>query len=173
MAKKTIAVFGPDNVYLSHCTWKRALGLLESGRATRLNATTVKLKDTKKERTRKKHCIIADSERICYICNKQIPDDEIATIDHIVPKSRNRRADTYDNMRCCCSHCNNDKGNMTLSEYVNHMKKNRKDYIYISDIRLEYLRIFSKNYEKEFYSKVHTTENVKPPKNLYRRRRQK
>ena len=51
--KKTIAVLGPDNVYLSHCTWKRALGLLESGRAIRLDATTVRLKQTKKERIKK------------------------------------------------------------------------------------------------------------------------
>ena len=65
--KRTIAVFGPDNVYLSHCTWTRALGLLESGRAIRLNATTVRLKHTKKERVRRKHNIIAEANRICYI----------------------------------------------------------------------------------------------------------
>ena len=65
-AKKTIAVFGPDNIYLSHCTWTRALGLLESGRATRLNATSVILNETKKERVKKKHSIIAESDRICY-----------------------------------------------------------------------------------------------------------
>ena len=50
--KKTIAVFGPNNVYLSHCTWKRALCLLESGKAVRINDTTIKLKQSKKERLR-------------------------------------------------------------------------------------------------------------------------
>ena len=172
-AKKTIAVFGPDNIYLSHCTWDRALGLLESGRAIRLNATTVKLKQTKKERIRKKHSIIDESKRICYICNTRIPDEEIATIDHIVPKSRDKRADTYENMKCCCSRCNNDKGNMTLSEYVQHIKNNREQYDYISNSRLSFLSRFAKVYEEEFYSIVHTT-NIKPPyKNSYKKHKKK
>ena len=126
MASKTIAVFGPDNKYLSHCTWKRALGLLESGRAIRLDATTIRLKQTKRERIKKKHDIIAESKRICYICNTRIPEEETATVDHIIPKSRDRRADVYDNMRCCCSRCNNDKGNMKLSEYVKHIMENKE-----------------------------------------------
>ncbi len=171
-AKKTIAVFGPDNVYLSHCTWQRALGLLESGRAVRINATTVRLKQTKKERVRKKHSIIADSKRICYICNARIPDDETATIDHIIPKSRDRRADTYSNMKCCCERCNNDKGNMTLSEYVQHMIDNRDSYQYISDKRLSYLAAFADMYEEEFYAR--TRLNIKPPyKNSNKKRRKK
>lgn len=169
--KKTIAVFGPDNNYLSHCTWDRALSLLESNRAIRLNATTVQLKHTKKERTRRKHSIIAESKRICYICSTHIPEDEMATIDHIIPKSRDRRADTYDNMRCCCDRCNNDKGNMMLSEYVQHIYDHRDEYSYISDKRLEYLSNFAKFYEEDFFAKVHTG-NIKPPyKNLQRKGR--
>ena len=144
MASKTIAVFGPDNKYLSHCTWKRALGLLESGRAIRLDATTIRLKQTKRERIKKKHDIIAESKRICYICNTRIPEEETATVDHIIPKSRDRRADVYDNMRCCCSRCNNDKGNMKLSEYVKHIIENREQYAYITNKRLEYLKNFAK-----------------------------
>lgn len=151
--KKTIAVLGPNNVYLSHCTWERALCLLESGRAIKINATTVKLKQTKKERTAKKHDIIAESERICYICNEQISNEDRATIDHIIPKSRDRRADTYDNMKCCCNRCNNDKGNMMLSEYVEYIADNKELYDYISDERLEYLKDFAKKFETEFYNK--------------------
>ena len=163
MASKTIAVFGPDNKYLSHCTWKRALGLLESGRAIRLDATTIRLKQTKRERIKKKHDIIAESKRICYICNTRIPEEETATVDHIIPKSRDRRADVYDNMRCCCSRCNNDKGNMKLSEYVKHIIENREQYAYITNKRLEYLKNFAKYYEEEFYDKyVHKHYN--PPK---------
>lgn len=172
--KKTIAVLGPDNVYLSHCTWKRALGLLESGRAIRLDATTVRLKQTKKERIKKKHSIIAESKRICYICNTRIPEDEVATIDHIIPKSRDRRADTYDNMRCCCNRCNNDKGNMTLSEYVRHMISNRELYDYISNKRLEYLKNFAKFYEEEFYAKKRSVEDIRPPyRNSHNKRRRR
>ena len=76
-------------------------------------------------------------------------------------------------MRCCCSRCNNNKGNMKLSEYVNHIYDNRKDYDYISDKRLEYLKNFSEYYEEEFYSKIHTRD-IKPPyKNSYKRRRKR
>ena len=173
MASKTIAVFGPDNKYLSHCTWKRALGLLESGRAIRLDATTIRLKQTKRERIKKKHDIIAESKRICYICNTRIPEEETATVDHIIPKSRDRRADVYDNMRCCCSRCNNDKGNMKLSEYVKHIMENKEKYAYITDKRLYYLKNFAKYYEEEFYCKyIHKHYN--PPKrnpNWRKRRR--
>lgn len=172
--KKTIAVLGPDGVYLSHCTWKRALGLLESGRAIRLNATTVRLKQTKKERIKKKHSIIAESKRICYICNTRIPEDEVATIDHIIPKSRDRRADTYENMRCCCNRCNNNKANMTLSEYVRHMISNRPLYDYISNKRLEYLKNFAKFYEEEFYAQKRTEEDTRPPyRSSYNKRRRR
>ena len=171
--KKTIAVFGPDNVYLSHCTWNRALSLLESGRAIKLNATSVRLKQTKKERIKKKHSIIADSKRICYICNIRIPIEETATIDHIIPKSRDRRADTYENMRCCCSRCNNDKGNMTLSEYVKHILEDREIYNYISNKRLEYLKNFAKFYEEDFYAQLHTKDIRLPYKNSNKKRRKK
>lgn len=171
-SSKTIAVFSPDNKYLSHCTWKRALGLLQSGRAIRLDATTIRLKQTKRERIKKKHDIIAESKRICYICNTHIPEDEIATIDHIIPKSRDRRADVYDNMRCCCNRCNNDKGNMKLSEYVKHILDNREKYEYITDKRLDYLKNFAKFYEEEFYSKlIHKDYVPLKQSNNWRKRR--
>ena len=165
--KKTIAVLGPDNVYLSHCTWNRALKLLESDKAIRINATTIRLKQTKKERVRKKHSIIADAKRICYICNARIPEDEVATIDHIIPRSRDKKADVYDNMRCCCNRCNNDKANRTLSEYVKHILKNRDNYYYITDKRLEYLKNYAKYYEDAFYSKKSVEALISP----YRRRK--
>ena len=171
--KKTIAVLGPDNIYLSHCTWSRALNLLESGRAIRLDATTVRLKHTKKERIRRKHDIIAEANRICYICTTRISEDEVATIDHIVPKSRDKRADTYENMRCCFNKCNNDKGNMTLSEYVKHIFENREQYTDITDKQLDYLKNFAKFYEQEFRAKIHTRD-IKPPyKSSYKRRKRR
>lgn len=171
--KKTIAVFGPDGKYLSHCTWNRALCLLESKRAIRLDATTIRLKQTKKERIQKKHDIIAEAKRICYICNEKIPSEETATTDHIIPKSRDRGADVYSNMRCCCSRCNNDKGNMTLSEYVKHMLEHRVAYEYISDKRLRYLERFAQCYEEEFYNqkRVHTKGFKTPCKKRRKKRR--
>lgn len=154
---KTIAVFSPDNQYLSHCTWNRALKLLQSNRAIRINATTVRLKQTKKDRIRMKHQIIIEAKRICYICNQTIPEDETATIDHIIPKSRDNRADIPANMRCCCVRCNNDKGSLKLTEYVTYIKANREKYEYISDKRLKYLEHFAVHYEEDFYASVNVS----------------
>ena len=153
--QKTVTVLGPDNVYLSHCTSKRALALVHSGKAIKVNAVTIRLKNTGKEIRQKKHDIIHNSKRICYICNKKISENEIATIDHVIPKSRHERANAYSNMKCCCVRCNNDKNNMTLSEYVSHIYSNREQYEYINDTRLVYLKSFAKLYEEEFYSQIH------------------
>lgn len=172
MALKTIAVFGPDNKYLSHCTWKRALRLLESKRAIRLNATTVRLNQTKRDRVNAKHNIIAEAKRICYICNTHIPEEETATVDHIIPKSRDYRADVYSNMKCCCSRCNNDKGSMKLSEYIRHIIKHREKYDYITNKRLEYLKNFAKHYEEDFYNQLNSKDTPRY-KNQGRRRRRK
>ena len=169
--KKTIAVLGPDNIYLSHCTWNRALGLLQSGKAVRLNATTIRLKQTKKERIRTKHKIIEDSKRICYICNKKIPEEETATIDHIIPKSRDKRADIYSNMKCCCERCNNDKGNMKLSEYVLHILENRGKYDYISNKRLEYLKQFAITYEEAYEITVESHKDLENKPQVKKRRK--
>jgi 5-methylcytosine-specific restriction endonuclease McrA len=168
--KKTIAVLGPDNIYLSHCTFQRALGLMESGRAIRLNATTIRLTQTKRERVKTKHKIIEDAGRVCYICNRVIPEDETATIDHIMPKSRDRRADIPTNMRCCCEHCNNDKGNMTISEYIAHIIKHREQYKYISDKRLTYLKNFAVHYEESYRHAVQSHTDLNTP---YVKRRKK
>lgn len=174
-AKKTIAVFDPDGKYLSHCTWNRALGLLQTRRAIRLNATTIRLKQTKRQRIKEKHDIIAQSKRICYICNRVIPEDETATIDHVIPKSRDKRADVYSNMKCCCERCNNDKGNMKLSEYVAHIFRYRDKYDYISDKRLNYLKNYAKYSEEDFYSvvNVYAKDIAMPYKNTSYKKRGK
>lgn len=163
--KKTIAVFGPDNIYLSHCTWNRALGLLQSNKAVRLNATTIRLKQTKRDRVRMKHEIIAKARRICYICNRPIPEEEIATIDHIIPKSRDSRTDILTNMRCCCGRCNNDKGNMKLSEYVKHILEHKEKYDYISNKRIHYLKNYATFYEQDFYAQIYEKDFKKPYNN--------
>lgn len=173
--KKTIAVFDTNGLYLSHCTWNRALGLLQSNRAVRLNATTIRLKQTKRQKIDEKHNIIIQSKRICYICNRVIPLNEVATIDHMIPKSRDKRADVCTNMRCCCERCNKDKGNMKLSEYIVHISKNRDKYDYISDKRLNYLKNYARHNEEEFYLTVniHTKDILMPYENTFYKKRGK
>ena len=95
--------------------------------------------------------IIKRANRTCYICNKKIAKKDIATIDHVIPKSRDELALNKFNMKCCCVHCNSDKSDMTLLEYVQHIRCNKEKYSYISDKRLDYLEEYAVQYEKDFY----------------------
>lgn len=151
--KKTIAVFNRNGKYLSHCTSEKAKKLIQSKRAVFVNATTIKLKIEKSQKTYIQHGVINEAKRICYICNNQIPDKYKATVDHVMPKSRDAMADIKFNMRCCCERCNKDKGNRTLSEYVLHIKKEKEKngYKYISAKRLDYLEEYAKTYERDYY----------------------
>lgn len=144
---KTIAVLGPDRAYLSHCTWQRASILLANGRAKKIDATTVMLKETKHDRKKKMNSIIEEADRMCYICGDKIPEDDVATIDHVIPKSRDKYADVYENMRCCCDRCNIDKGNMKPIEYLHFILNNRESHSYLSDERIKYLNDFFVRYE--------------------------
>lgn len=146
-SKKTITVLGPDKTYLSHCTWQRASILLANGRAEKIDASTVMLKETKQDRKKRMNAIIEEADRICYICGECIPEDEPATIDHVIPKSRDKYADVYENMRCCCDRCNIDKGNRKPIEYLNFIKETREEHSYISKERLRYLENFLVRYE--------------------------
>lgn len=144
---KTMAVFGPDRMYLSHCTWRRASILLANGRANRIDATTIMLKETKQDRKKRMNAIIQEAGRICYICGEYIPEDEAATIDHVIPKSKDKRADVYENMRCCCDRCNTDKSNMKPIEYINFIQANPDTHKYLSKKRIEYLKKFLVEYQ--------------------------
>lgn len=152
MAKrhKTILVLSPEGFPISHCTEERADVLLVNKRASRINDTTIRIKETKQERKKKMKDIIKESGRKCYICGEIIPDDEPPTIDHIIPKSRDKYADVYENMRCCCSRCNNDKENRKPVEYIKHILKHRSKYDYLSEDRLNYFARFSVEYEKNW-----------------------
>lgn len=143
-------VLSDQGLFLSFCTWKRASALISGGRAIRVDATTIRLKESKKERKEKMRRIIEDAHRICYICGEQIPDDAVATIDHVVPRSKSNVADVYANMLCCCERCNQDKRNLMPHEYVMKILEHREDYDYLSDERIEYLMGLFHEYEKEF-----------------------
>lgn len=145
--KKTITVLSPDRIYLSHCTWQRASILLDNGRAERIDASTIMLKETKQDRKKKMNEIIKEAGRICYICGEYIPEDESATIDHVIPKSRDKYADVYENMQCCCDRCNIDKGNMKPIEYLHFIQENKDTHEYLSKERLKYLEDFLVRYE--------------------------
>jgi 5-methylcytosine-specific restriction endonuclease McrA len=52
----------------------------------------------------------------CYICSKLLKFKERgATFDHVVPLSRGGFSD-FNNLRLCCTDCNNRKGDLLLEE---------------------------------------------------------
>lgn len=148
-----VTVYGPDGMFLSKTTTTKALKLLDTNRAISISAYSIQIKQTKKDTQKMKHRIIEQSHRICYICGRRIPEDEIATVDHIIPKSRDKRAYDERNMRCCCERCNNDKGNMTLKEYIEHIRRHRKRYKYLKNETINNLGKFAERYEKKFFAK--------------------
>ncbi len=150
MTPKDIAVFGPDNRYLSHCTQKRAKNLLSSQKAIKIDHSTIKLLYTKQAWKEVKKNIIKDSGRICYICGRYI--DDTATIDHVTPSSRSNYANIYSNLQCCCLECNHDKGSRKISEYVDHIEKHRFKYLHISDEQIKKLKSFALFHDYEFNS---------------------
>ena len=120
----------------------RALSLIETDRAEWIEkGQALRIFYDKRRWKIIKDRIISDANRICYICGERIPEDEIATIDHVIPMSR-RISPCYkeSNLRCCCLRCNGDKGDMDIQEYVDHIENNRYDYEYIPNERIEYLK---------------------------------
>ena len=148
---KVIAVLDVDGKLLSFCTRQRAKKVVQEHKGYFIADKTLKLNTSKTKEAKERKEVIKEAKRICYICNRKISSKEIATVDHVIPKSRHEFASNKFNLKCCCEHCNNDKADMTLLEYIQHIRYNRKAYDYISDKRLDYLEQFAEMYEKEYY----------------------
>lgn len=155
MAIKRVAVFDNDGKYLSHCTYERANKLVHSKKAFFIGIDMLRLKTGRKQIIRDKHDVIRKDEYRCYICNNYIKHHNKRTVDHVIPKSRDKMfADTKENMRCCCDRCNLDKDNRTIIEYVRHIRNHREKYTYISNKRLDYLERYAIQYEKDYYERT-------------------
>ena len=128
--KATISVLNKFNKFMSMTSEKTAALLVKRGRAIQIDKSTIQLLFDKKDWNKLRKEIIKNENRTCYICGKQIPEDEKVTIDHLIPRSRMGK-DSKENLHCCCSHCNEDKGNMTIREYYKHIKRNIDKYDYI------------------------------------------
>jgi 5-methylcytosine-specific restriction endonuclease McrA len=148
---KVIAVLDVNGKFLSFCTRQRAKKVVQEHKGYFIADRTLKLKTSKVKEARDRREVIKEAKRICYICNRRISDKETATVDHVIPKSRDEFATNKFNLKCCCEHCNNDKADMTLLEYIQHIRYNRKAYDYISNKRLNHLEQYAITYEKEYY----------------------
>lgn len=149
---KVIAVLDVNGKFLSYCTRQRAKKIVQEHKGYYIGDRLLKLKTSKSKEARERREVIKEAKRICYICNQKIPEKDTATVDHVIPKSRDEFAKNKFNMKCCCERCNNDKADMTLLEYVQHIRYNRKAYEYISDKRLDYLQEYAETYEKDYYN---------------------
>lgn len=110
-----------------------------------INSNTIKLKHNIFDKKYKRR-ITKSEGRKCYICGKEIPLSEHATVDH-VRSVADGGSNARRNLRCCCLRCNSDKNRLSLDAYIKKIEANRKDYSYISDKQLNELKFQAKNLE--------------------------
>src|SRR6056297_3021799 len=139
---KSVIVLNADYQFLNFCSWKRALILVESGRAEILKASKKIIKNfentftfaipyviklvkmvrsvfKKKVPWSKKNVFIRDNNTCQYCGKKNIKNPEL---EHIIPKSKGGK-NSFENCVCSCSECNRKKGNRTPSEAGMFLKK--------------------------------------------------
>jgi 5-methylcytosine-specific restriction endonuclease McrA len=148
MLKSDIAnvqVYDKDGRLLAACTHKRADKLVKRKSAEWIGYKQIKLLVNKEETRQLRKEVEIESKRICYICGSVIPENIPITLDHVIPKSEGG-PDSKSNIRCACKRCNDDKNNRTIQDYVKHISRYRLIYDYISDERLEVLKIFAKEF---------------------------
>lgn len=130
---KNFYVLSPTSLQVAETLIKRKKAIwVEKEKVLMVLRTTDEFKKMKKN-------IIQEENRICYICNRQIPVEDVATIDHVFPKSK-FGSDNRDNLKCCCKRCNDDKGNKDILTYINHIYNNKEKYTYIDFCNLEQLK---------------------------------
>ncbi len=105
---------------LNVTSWKRAVLLLYLGKAHPMDSpvqpTVVRLNHFVRRpmpilRPTRKGIFTRDGYRCVYCGTNSLP----LTIDHVIPKVRGGK-DEWDNLVCCCTKCNNAKGDRLLDE---------------------------------------------------------
>lgn len=118
--KDEILVLNNNYQPLNVTNRRRAIVLLYLGKAHAVEAgdqpTVVRLNHFVRRpmpvlRPTRKSIFTRDGHRCQYCGGTNVP----LTIDHIVPRTRNG-TDDWDNLVCCCTACNNYKGNRTPEE---------------------------------------------------------
>lgn len=135
---RNIIVYDKHCKLLSPCNEKVARVLLHRKRAIELGDNAIKLILNKKDLKIMKNKVLERDNRICFYCGRNIPLDEIATIDHVIPKkidlNGNCGYDTEENMVCCCYNCNKHKADMSFEDYM----------IYRYSILIAYMKVINK-----------------------------
>ena len=129
-----VVVLNANYQFLNFITWKRALTLIENGKAEVLKESDrivknvggsfifpipyiirlVKLirKIYKKGVPWSKRNVFARDRNVCQYCGKQVKKPEI---EHIIPKSKGGK-NSWENTVTACRSCNSQKGDRTPSE---------------------------------------------------------
>lgn len=139
---KVIDVTDKDGSYLAPCSLKRAQKLVNRDCAIWEDDSRIRLLINNNDRKILRKEIIAEANRVCYICGAKIPDNEYPTLDHVQPKAGLLGRDIKSNLKCCCKRCNDNKSNTPWDIYIEKIKSNREDYPWITDDRLEVLKAF-------------------------------
>jgi hypothetical protein len=102
-----------------------------------------------------------ENPRICYYCNKSIPEKDVATIDHKDPVSKGGLT-VEENLVIACYKCNQEKDNMTVEEYQIYKQKqqeinNNEVTQFISEMIITYNN--SANRQAEIQFQLNEVEN--------------
>ena len=120
--ERCIKVYGKYGELLSPCTKKVAWVLINRNRAIKVDETTIKITKDKRDLKLIKKKVIERDGRVCIYCGKYIPENELATVDHLNPRHITTKGDCgYDdeeNLACSCLKCNGHKGNRGFKEYI-------------------------------------------------------
>lgn len=123
MTEKLIKVIDKHGKILAPCKEKVAWVLIQRKRAIRIDQNTIQITLTKKDIKQIKREAIERDNRICHYCGKVIPENEIATADHVSPKhifdDGSTGYDDKDNLVCACFDCNNHKASISYEKYCN------------------------------------------------------
>lgn len=133
-----ITVVDKNGSVLHPCTQKRADKLIKRECAMWVDRQTIQLLVNNEDRKKMRREVVTEAKRICYICGYIIPPKENPTLDHLIPRSKGGK-DTKENLRCSCKRCNDDRGDLTLSQYVRHIKLCHDEYTHIGHDRLRFL----------------------------------
>ena len=75
-----------------------------------------------------KMSIIRDYDFTCIFCGHNGSQSNPLTVDHILPRAEGG-TNSQDNLACCCRICNNKKGKMLLTDFIQKYKININRYI--------------------------------------------
>lgn len=112
-----VSVISKDGKILSPCSNNRARELVRKNHAEWLTKEdSIVLIMTREEKARVRQEVFKRDDYTCQYCGKKL-DDETATADHVIPRSKGGSYFPH-NIVCACKSCNVDKGDTMPKKYL-------------------------------------------------------